>query len=89
MFQGNKLASNGMALNYISLSVKEGKFIVKVDDKEVEKMIKVWDISLAFYVVGQCHLLSLYLGLLLWVRILLVSLEFLCMKKATLLSNPS
>lgn len=41
-----------MALNYIPPTVIEGKCIVKVDEKEMEKMIKVWDRSIALFVVG-------------------------------------
>ncbi|KAH0776165.1 hypothetical protein KY290_007576 [Solanum tuberosum] len=37
LFAGNRVASNGMALNYITPEMVNGNIIVKLDEKELEK----------------------------------------------------
>ncbi|KAJ8570837.1 hypothetical protein K7X08_037809 [Anisodus acutangulus] len=53
LFSKNRLASNGLVLNYVAPEVIEGKILVEVDKQEIESEAMKWKASLIAYVVGD------------------------------------
>ncbi|XP_075081949.1 uncharacterized protein LOC142166464 [Nicotiana tabacum] len=53
LFNRNRVATNGMSLDYIPPELVEGSIIVKLDKGETEKEIDKWKSALIVYVVGD------------------------------------
>ncbi|KAK6788794.1 hypothetical protein RDI58_012592 [Solanum bulbocastanum] len=53
LFEGNRVASNGMSLNYITPELVNGKLVVNLDEKEQEKEEVKWKHSLVLYIIGE------------------------------------
>jgi len=52
LFKGNRLATQGMTLQYVALLVRNGEIVVELCKTEVELETQKWEHSLIVYVLG-------------------------------------
>ncbi|PHT89687.1 hypothetical protein T459_04800 [Capsicum annuum] len=53
LFAGNRVASNGMSLKYVTPKRVNGTVVVQLDQQDLEKEESKWKFSLVLYVIGE------------------------------------